>query len=192
MDPSHAAWQRNNRPVCRMWQMGRCPLSSIQCEFRHADPPGSNAQPVLQEAFAPRPRASDLTWSFGNHGVHRDRQPLLAEGFVPQVPRSPDDFGRSAIHGDRQPLQEIVLPASLTEVHGLDRVHEEGNQSTCGSLRSSPQRWATGEMQPSAFGKLSLSTDPQPMCGECVLTLSRTSTITECWISERWCLCLEG
>jgi hypothetical protein len=166
-----------------MWQMGRCPLSSIQCEFRHADPPGSNTRPVLQEAFTPRPRASDLNWSFGNHGVHRDRQPLL-EGFAPRLSRSPDDFGRSAIHADRQPLQEIVLPASLTEVHGLDRVHEEADQSTWGSPRSSPQRWATGEMQPSAFGKLSLLTDPQPI-GERVLTSNRTSTITECWISEQ-------
>jgi hypothetical protein len=144
-----------------MWQMGRCPLSSIQCEFRHADPPGSNTQPVLQEAFAPRPCASDLNWSFGNHGVHRDRQPLLAEGFAS---RSPDHFGRSGVHGDRQPLQEIVLPASLTEIHGLDRVHEEGDQSSWGSPRSSPQRRATGEMQPSAFGKLSLLTD----CEQCV------------------------
>jgi hypothetical protein len=49
-----------------------------------------------------------------------------------------------------------VLPASLTEVHGLDRVQEEGDQSNWESPRSSPQRWANGEMQPSAFGKLSL------------------------------------
>jgi hypothetical protein len=164
MDPSHAMWQRNNRPVCRMWQMGRCSLNSIQCEFRHADPPGSNAQPVLQEAFAPRPRISDTSWSFGNHGVHADRQTILAEGFASQVPGSSDDFDSSAVHIGRQPLQEIVLPASLTEVHGQDRVQEEDNQSNWGSPRSSPQRWANGEMQPSAFGRSPMLTASDFVC----------------------------
>lgn len=147
-----------------MWQMGRCALSSIQCEFRHADPPGSNTQPVLQETFAPQSRPSSQRWNFGNHGVHADRQLVLAEGFALQLPGSSDDFGNSAIHTDRQPLQEIVLPASLTEVYGLDRVQEEDNQSTWGSPRSSPQRWANGEMQPSAFGELSPLTASKPVC----------------------------
>ncbi|KAI4808851.1 cyclin, partial [Aureobasidium sp. EXF-8845] len=143
-------YRRNNRPVCRMWQMGRCTLNSIQCEFRHSDPSGSNAQLVLQEAFAPRLRTSSPSWSSGNHNVHRDRQFVLAEGFAAQVPDSPDDFGM--VHRDRQPLQEIVLPASLTEVHGLYRVQGERDQSNWESPRSSPQRWANGEIQPSAFG----------------------------------------
>jgi hypothetical protein len=182
MDPSHAVYRRNNRSVCRMWQMGRCTLNSIQCEFRHSDPSGSNAQPVLQEAFTPRPRTSNSNWSSGNRNVHRDRQFVLAESFAPQVPDSPDDFGM--VHRDRQPLQEIVLPASLTEVHGLYRVQGERDQSNWESPRSSPQRWANGEIQPSAFGKLS-RTGPQPLYGECLLTFDRPSIRPECWISER-------
>jgi hypothetical protein len=163
-----------------MWQMGRCTLNSIQCEFRHSDPPGSNTQPVLQEAFTPRPCVSDSTWSFGNHNVHRDRQFVLAESFAPG---SPDDFGM--VYRDRLPLQEIVLPASLTEVQGLDRVSEEGDQNNWRSPRSSPQRWANGEMQPSAFGKLSLLTGLGLMYKNRVLTSNRPSHIFECWVSER-------
>jgi hypothetical protein len=121
--------------------------------------------------------------------VHRDRQFVLAEGFAAQVPDSPDDFGM--VHRDRQPLQEIVLPASLTEVHGLDRVQEEGDQSNWKSPRSSPRRWANGEMQPSALGKLS-RTGPQPMYEERLLTVDRSSIRPECWISERCSRFLEG
>ncbi|CAD0092920.1 unnamed protein product [Aureobasidium mustum] len=117
MDPSHVMRQRNNRPICRMWQMGRCHLSSIQCEFRHADP-AMVAQPMLAEGFVPQPRSSDARWEYGNHVVHRDRQPL----------------------------QEIVLPASSTSVHEYEQDHqsaqEEAGQSTWGSPRSSPQRWS--------------------------------------------------
>jgi len=155
MDISPAMWRRNNRPICRMWQMGRCPLNSIQCEFRHVDPSGSTAQPVLQEAFVPQPRTPDRN---GNHNMHRERQLMLAEGFAPQSPGSPDDSGSQTVRRNRQPLQEIVLPASLTEAAGLDDVHEETDQSTWGSPRSSPRRGAIGEMQPRAFSKLSLST----------------------------------
>ncbi|KAH0368170.1 cyclin, partial [Aureobasidium melanogenum] len=100
-----------------MWQMGRCHLSSIQCDFRHADP-SMTAQPVLAEAFTPQPRSSYARWQFGNHAVHRDRQPL----------------------------QEIVLPASLTSIHEYEQdgqsAHEDAGQSTWGSPRSSPQRWS--------------------------------------------------
>lgn len=116
MDSSRVMRERNNRPVCRMWQMGRCHLSSIQCDFRHADP-GMIAQPMLAEGFVPQPRSSDARWEFGNHAIHRDRQPL----------------------------QEIVLPASSTSIHVYERdrqsPQEEAGQSTWGSPRSSPQRW---------------------------------------------------
>jgi len=155
MDISPAMWRRNNRPICRMWQMGRCPLNSIQCEFRHVDPSGSTAQPVLQEAFVPQPRTPDRN---GNHNMHRERQLMLAGGFAAQSPGSPDDSGSHTVRRNRQPLQEIVLPASLTEAVDLDDVHEEADQSTWGSPRSSPRRWATGEMQPRAFSKLSFLT----------------------------------
>lgn len=141
-----------------MWQMGRCPLNSIQCEFRHVNPSGSTVQPVLQEAFVPQPRTPNRNWSNDNHEVHRERQFMLAESFAPQAPGSPVDFDSHATHGNRQPLQEIVVPASLTEAIGLDGIDEEADQSTWGSPRSSPQRWATGEMQPRAFSKLSLLT----------------------------------
>lgn len=159
MDISPAMWRRNNRPVCRMWQMGRCPLNSIQCEFRHVDPSGSTAPPVLQEAFSPQPRTPDRVQSFGNQNVHGEGQLMLAEGFPPQSPGSPDDFGSHAAHRNRQPLREIVVPASLTEAIGLDGIDEEAGQSTWGSPRSSPRRWANGEMQPRAFSELSLLTD---------------------------------
>ena len=83
---------------------------------------------------------------------------MLAGGFAAQSPGSPDDSGSHTVRRNRQPLQEIVLPASLTEAVDLDDVHEEADQSTWGSPRSSPRRWATGEMQPRAFSKLSLLT----------------------------------
>ncbi|KAI5269018.1 cyclin [Aureobasidium subglaciale] len=83
--------QRGQRPTCRMWQMGRCTFSSIQCEFRHADL-DFRAQPTLDEGFVPQPRLSEPRWDFGAHQVHRDRQPL----------------------------QELVLPASSTSYLDVD------------------------------------------------------------------------
>lgn len=181
-------WRRNNRPICRMWQMGRCPLNSIQCEFRHVHPSGSTAQPVLQEAFVPQPRTPERSWGSDNHNVHRERQPLLAEGPNPQWPGSPDHFGRDAARRDRQPLQEIVVPASLTEAIGLDGIDEEADQSTWGSPRSSPRRWANGEMQPRAFSKLSHSSRR----GGHTLTPNRSSSIRNCRITERRLQCSES
>ncbi|KAK6002185.1 hypothetical protein QM012_001823 [Aureobasidium pullulans] len=101
MNSSRVMRQRNNRP----------------CDFRHADP-GMVVQPMLAEGFVPQPRASDSRWEFGNHAVHRDRQPL----------------------------QEIVLPASSTSIHEYERdrqsAQDDAGQSTWGSPRSSPQRWS--------------------------------------------------
>lgn len=191
MDISPAMWRRNNRPICRMWQMGRCPLNSIQCEFRHVDPSGSTAQPVLQEAFVPQPRTPERSWGSGNHNVHIERQLMLAEDFAPQLTRSPDDFGSHAAHRNRQPLQEIVVPASLTEAIGLDGIDEEADQSTWGSPRSSPRRWATGEMQPRAFSKFSLLTDSSHRA-EHTLTPDRSSGICNCRTTERSLQCFES
>ena len=116
-----------------MWQMGRCHLSSIQCDFRHADP-AMVAQPMLAEGFVPQPRSSDAHWEFGNH----------------------------AVHTDRQPLQEIVLPASSKSVHVYEQdrqgAQEEADQSTWGSPGSSPQRWSNanfaGDTQAGTSGEL--------------------------------------
>lgn len=133
---SHVMRQRSRRPVCRMWQMGRCYLSSIQCDFRHADP-SVTAQPMLAEAFVPQTRSSDTRWEFGNHAVHRDRQPL----------------------------QEIVLPASLTSIQEYEQdgqsAQDDAGQSTWGSPRSSPQLWSRAN---SAGGRPTSTSRKLPLC----------------------------
>lgn len=73
MDPLHAAFRRSQRPVCRLWQRGNCTLSSIQCEFRHAEV-DSQAGPSLGEAFAPQQRIPDSRWM--SRGEQARREPL--------------------------------------------------------------------------------------------------------------------
>ncbi|KAI5197022.1 cyclin [Aureobasidium subglaciale] len=91
--------QRNQRPICRMWQMGRCTFSSIQCEFLHAES-DVRAQRTLDEGFVPQPRLPEPRWDWGAHQVHRDRQPL----------------------------QELVLPASSTSYLDVDRNQQNNSE----------------------------------------------------------------
>ncbi|KAI5235170.1 hypothetical protein E4T42_09755 [Aureobasidium subglaciale] len=111
--------QRSQRPICRMWQMGRCTSSSIQCEFRHAGL-DFRAQPTLDEGFVPQPRLAESRWDFGAHQVHRDRQPL----------------------------QELVLPVSSTSCLDVDhdQQNDSGERSEWGDedyqSRGRPRRRA--------------------------------------------------
>ncbi|CAD0110480.1 unnamed protein product [Aureobasidium uvarum] len=165
MESSPAMWQRNNRPVCRMWQMGRCPLTSIQCDFRHADPQGSNALPVLAEGFVPQPRSSDLSWDFGSHAVHRDRRPL----------------------------QEIVLPASSTSVREIGQESDQGTWgSPRSSPQRWAAANPAGDREAGTSGKSTFLISVEPIWGACVSTSNRSQHAPGSWLPSRRIQCLDG
>ena len=87
-----AALRGQDRPVCQLWQRGRCTLSSLQCDFRHAND-GPLLLPSLGAPFEPEPEP-------------RGRQ---------QRWRDDDDDLMT-----RRPLQEIWIPAPATSIRDED------------------------------------------------------------------------
>ncbi|THZ19813.1 hypothetical protein D6C91_04984 [Aureobasidium pullulans] len=139
-------------PVCRMWQMGRCELNSIQCEFRHAEPDfNTQPMPMLSEAFDPSPRLPDPHWD--DHRMHPDRKPL--QELVLPAPSSSIleiDQSRPGLAFRQSPLRADIDQDRWASPRGSPR--GSPRESLRGSPRIQPGANNTfGEMQFNASGK---------------------------------------